>query len=176
MSSVINGVWRQATNTKIPALTHNFSVRVPITANTTGTYQVPANTSNLAQLTPAQAPNNYAPQQSPSLPNNKPQQGSRFFVTQLVLRDATAALSGTGATTPANVQLINVTQGNAVIGQVGTVAGTNAPYTVGSITNGTVIVNPYDQLAVTFNAQSGGTPSTAVSFTLDVIGLYQQAV
>ncbi len=175
MSSVVSGVWRQAQNTKIPAITHYFSVRVPITANTTTTYQIPANTSNPVQLSPTQAPLNYSSAQNPSLPNNKPQQGLRFFTTGMVVRDATSALTGAGGT-PATVALVDVTQANAVIATFTTVAGTNTPYGKVEVTNGSVIVNPYDQLAITFTAQAGGTPSTAIGFTVDVFGYFQQAV
>lgn len=176
MSSVISGVWRQAQNTKLPAISHLLSVRVPITANTNTTYNIPANTSNVVQNTAAQQPLNFAPQQNPVLPNNKPQQGLRFFTTEMIVRDANAALTGAGATTPSSVTLVDVTQGSAQVAGVSPSAGINSVYLRGAIVGGAVIINPYDQLAIVFTAQAGGTPSTATAFTVDILGYWQQSV
>ncbi len=176
MSSVVSGVWRQPQNTKIPSITHLFSVRVPITANTTSTYQIPANTSNPVQLSPTQAPLNYSSAQNPSLPNNKPQQGLRFFVTDMAVRDTGTALAGSGATTGATVALVDVTQSNIVVASIPFSAGAFVPYVRGTVQFGTASINPYDQLAITFTAQTGGTPSTSIGFTVDVFGYFQQAV
>lgn len=94
MSSLNSGLWRAAQNTKIPGPSLVLSYRVNYTAAGAISVLLPSTLTNPAQLTPAQAPNNYAPQASPVLRDNEPQQGLRLFVTDMVVRDANGLVAG----------------------------------------------------------------------------------
>lgn len=159
-----NGLWVAEQNTKIPASTHVLSYRATLTAANAGqTIALPSTVTNPAQAV-------FIGIQ----PTGQPQQGRRLFVTGLVVRDANGALGGTAG---GSVQLLNVTQGNAVIASQAsqTTAGANPAYVKTELTVGTVVCNPNDQLAIQYVAPSSGT-ATGTAFSVDVFGYFQQAV
>lgn len=168
MSSLFTGLYSAPTNTKIPALSMRYSVRVNLTAaNTPLTLPFPTQTNPLQLTTP-----------SPITPGSEPQQGLPFFTTQLVVRSANGNLSGTGASAGGTVSLINVTQGNAVIMTLTAPAtGTLNPayVTTTALPAVPVIVQPLDQLAVVYTNPTGAT-ATATGFTLDVIGYWSMGL
>ncbi len=99
MSSLNSGLWRAAQNTKIPGPSLVLSYRVAVGAGDSSVL-LPSSATNPAQYTPFNAPGgNYAPQSSPVLRDNEPQQGLRLFVTDMVVRDANGLLSNAGTTT-----------------------------------------------------------------------------
>lgn len=156
--------WIAEQNTKLSADTHIISYRCLLNAaNTSQTLPIPT-----AQTNPAQAT-------FPGIaPTGEPQQGRRFFVTKLVVRDANAAIGGTAG---GSVALIDQSQANAIVATQAsqTTAGSNPPYVVTTVANGTVAVNPNDTLAVVYTAPTAGT-ATGTAFTVDVFGYYQQGI
>lgn len=169
MSSLSNGLYAAPTNTKIPAVSLRYSLRVNLTAaNTALTLNFPvANTSAVQITTP-----------SPITPGSQPQQGLPFFVTQMIVRNSNGNLSGTGATAGGTVSLINVTQSNAVVMTwTAPTSGTlNPAYSASTTLPATpVILQPLDQLAVTYTPPTGAT-GTSTGFSVDVLGFWSVGI
>lgn len=187
MPSLTSGLYQPEQNISNPALSNLvLSYRATFTQLATGgtvTLALPANSFNPAQVTPAAAPTNYAPQASPVLTNNEPQQGRRLFVTNMIVRDLNGSLTPTGGTAATNaIQLIDQTQSNAVVIQMAgpTASASAAPYYVSQTgiapnAQGVTVVAPYDQLALVING-STVVATAATSLTVDVFGFWQQGV
>lgn len=201
MSSVGNGLWRGPQNTKIPGPSLVLSYRASgLTAAAAATILVPSTVYNPGQVAAAAAPYNYAPQASPVIPNASPQQGLRCLVTELIVRDITNA-SGQ-ATLGSSSTVVSLYDANyngstgvytdsnasgftpAAFGSANTVLAVTVPATAAAgnqtpfahVAQGTgalIVIRPYDQLAINLPASTGGT---ATGFTLDVIGMWVQAV
>jgi hypothetical protein len=159
-----NGLWLAEQNTKIPAISHVLSFRVQLSAaNTTQTVAIPQAITNPAQAV------------FPGIqPTGQPQQGRRLFVTEMVVRDANGPIGGTAG---GSVALQDTTQ-SLTVAQVAssTSAGANPPYSRASVTAGTAVVNPNDNLAVVYTAPTTASSTTGTAFTVDVFGYWQQGV
>ncbi len=182
MSSLNQGLWKAPQNSLIPALTHLLSFKVNYTALGVGastTVALPLTTGlGPATYTAAQAPSNYSISSSPVAANNEPQQGCQTYISHMMLRNLNAPLTPTGGTANANaVQLIDQSQSNNVIVTMAgpAAAATAAPYYVASVTTGNVIVQPYDQLAITINAATA-VASTNTGFVVDLFGWTNQGL
>jgi hypothetical protein len=169
MSSLSNGLYVAPTNTKIPAVSLRYTLRVNLTAaNTALTLNFPAPNTNPVQITTP----------SPITPGSQPQQGLPFFVTQMIIRSANGNLSGSGATGGGTVSLINTTQSNAVVmTYTAPTSGTLSPAygTTTTLPATPVIVQPLDQLAVVYTPPTGAT-GTATGFTVDVVGYWSMGL
>lgn len=165
MPTLQTGFWQQEQNTKYPALTHWLSQRVLLSAaNVTQTVAAPIYGANPAQAV------------FPGIqPTGEPQQGRRFFVTQLVLRDQNGNLSGAGATAGGTVALLDATTGVTIATVTSPAAATAPPYVVAPITTGLGVINPNDAISFVYTAPTGAT-ATATGFTVDVMGYWQQGV
>jgi len=165
MPTLQSGLWQQEQNTKYPAVSHWFSMRVVLNAsNTTQTVPVPVYGTNPAQAV------------FPGIqPTGEPQQGRRFFVTEIVVRDANGNLSGAGATAGGTVDLLDVTTSTTVATVTSPANATMPAYVRATITSGLGVINPNDALSIVYTKPTGAT-ATATGFTVDVFGYWQQGV
>lgn len=161
------GLWYADTNTKIPGLTHFFSYRVQLAnAGTTQTVALPDTSSNPAQVVKT----------NPLAPYNEPQQGKRFFPYLWVVRDPAGVLNPTGSTGGGSVALVDQTQANATVASLTSTIGATSPLVQYlTLTSAPVVIQPYDQLAITYT-QSVSATATATGFTVDLLGYWQQGV
>lgn len=169
MSSLSNGLYAAPTNTKIPAISLRYSIRVNLTAaNTSLTLPFPVQNTNPAQVTTPFA----------ITPGSEPQQGLPFYVTQLIVRNSNGNLSGTSASAGGTVSLVDVTQSNAVVMTLSApVTGTLNPTYISAtaLPAVPVIIQPLDTLAITYTAPTGAT-ATSTGFSVDVIGYWSLGI
>ena len=165
MPTLQTGFWQQEQNTKYSALTHWLSQRVLLSAaNVTQTVAAPIYGTNPAQAV------------FPGIQHTgQPQQGRRFFVTQLVLRDQNGNLSGAGATAGGTVALLDTTTGATIATVTSPATASAPPYVVAPITTGAGVINHNDAISFVYTAPTGAT-ATATGFTVDVMGYWQQVV
>ena len=174
MSTLQNGLDYCEQNLKFPAINRAWSFRVQLpTAGLTATVPLPSLYSNPGQLNVV----------SPVLPYNSPQQGRRFLAYMMAVRDVASAtfgtagnLSGSGASSGGTVQIIDQAQSNAVVATLTSAASASPPQAqIATLTAVPVIVNPYEQMAVTFTQPVGATAS-ATAFTVDLFGFWQGGI
>lgn len=161
------GLWYADQNTKIPALSHYMSYRVLLAnTGTTQTIQLPDTANNPGQVVKTNPVQAYA----------QPQQGKRFIPYLWVVRDAAGVIAPAGTSSGGTVALINVSQSNATVATLTSTPGASSPLVQFlTLTSAPVVINPNDQLAVTFTQTSGAT-STTTGFTVDLLGYWQQGV
>ncbi len=161
------GLWYADTNTKIPGLTHLLSYRVLLAATgTTQTVVLPDTANNPGQVVKT----------NPLQPYATPQQGKRLFPYLFVVRDPAGVIAPTGSTGGGTIALIDQSQSNATVAMLSSTVGATSPLVqYQTLTSASVVINPYDQLAVTFTQPTGAT-STVTGFTVDLLGYWQQGV
>ncbi len=161
------GLWMADPNTKIPAISHLFSYRVLLAnAGTTQTIALPDTASNPGQVVKTNPVQAYA----------QPQQGKRFIPYIWVVRDPAGVIAPTGTSSGGTVALIDQSQSNATVATLTSTPGASSPLVqIVTLTSAPVVINPYDQLAITFTQTSGAT-STTTGFTVDLLGYWQQGI
>ncbi len=174
MATLTSGLYYCEQNLKYPGINQAWSFRMALTAaGTTQTTPLPGLASNPGQITVINA----------VTPYNSPQQGRKFIPFALCVRDVSSAvpatpgnLSGAGASAGGTVQIIDQAQSNAVVATL-TAPATASPAQalLTTLTTAPVLINPYDQLAVTYTQPTGAT-ATATGFTLDLFGFWQGGI
>lgn len=174
MPSLQSGLYFCEQNLKFPGINQVFTMRVNLNAaGATQTVPLPALYSNPAQVTPL----------NPTLPQNSPQQGRRLLPHTICVRDVSSAtpnvagnLSGAGASSGGTVSIIDQAQSNAVVATLTAPASaTPAQALIAVVTSAPVVINPYEQLAITYTQPAGAT-ATATGFTIDFFGFWQGGI
>lgn len=174
MATLQNGLYYCEQNLKFPGINQAWSFKVTLNAaGATQTVPLPALYSNIGQILPV----------NPVLPFNSPQQGRRFIPYTVCVRDVSSAnfgtpgnLSGAGASAGGTVQIIDQAQSNAVVATLTAPASASpAQALIVTLTAAPVVVNPYEQLAITYTQPTGAT-ATATGFTVDLFGFWQGGI
>ncbi len=180
MTSFSNGVWRQAQNVRTPGWDMLLSARIQgLTPNSQAVqlFTIADPTRNPAQI--VGSPTNTAWTSSPTIQNNEPQQGARFFLTSITLADPNGSLRDTGNIV---LNINNLDQGGVVVNGAVTISGGSSPTADGQATtypvggglygaNSVNAIKPYDRLQLSIQTPSN-TTSTATALTVILHGMW----